>query len=170
MKSTITRALVSAAFLSAAFALATAASAQGTADQLEHEATRLRDSVPEYARAVRLLEQAVELRSVDDARSAESLWWAAWFSYGRSDLRGARTFMEQAADRMLNQRKMLAAVTDEFDAGLIAQEEGNAAEVERLGRKTVQLAMSPSLSNAERVSILKYITYGPRRALQTVQR
>jgi hypothetical protein len=165
---------VSAAFLSGTLALATTASAQGTdepsaavptADQLDQEAARLRDSVSEYARAVRLLEQSVALRSVNDPRAAECLWWAAWFSYGRSDLPGARAFMEQAADRTLAQGKTFTAANDEFDAGLIAQEEGNAAEVQRLGTKAVELARSPRLSAAERASILSYIAYGPRSAV-----
>ena len=83
MTKTSTRALASAAFLSGALGLATAAVAQGmdrpalptawetaiptanpTADQLDQEAARLRDSVTEYARAVRLLEQSVALREV----------------------------------------------------------------------------------------------------------
>ncbi|HWZ60421.1 MAG TPA: hypothetical protein VNW46_15685 [Gemmatimonadaceae bacterium] len=164
----MTRALVSAAFLSGTLALATRSSGQGTdeppgpvptADQLDQEAARLKDSVPEYARAVRLLEQSVALRRADDPRAAECLWWAAWFSYDRLDLPGARTFMEQAANRSLALGNIFAAADDELDAGLVAQEEGNAAEVERLGEKVLMLARSPALSAAERASILSRIAY-----------
>ncbi|HWZ59571.1 MAG TPA: hypothetical protein VNW46_11410 [Gemmatimonadaceae bacterium] len=162
-----TRALMSAAFLPGALALATTASARGTrpvstvttADQLDDEAARLRDSAPEYARAVRLLEQSASLRSADDPRAAMSLWWAAWFSYNRSDLPGARAFMEQAADRLLAQGNALAAAHDEIDAGLIAQEEGNPDEARRLGTKALELALSPALSAVERASILARIAY-----------
>jgi hypothetical protein len=187
MTRTSTRALVSAAFLSGALALATTAVAQGTivvaqgmdeprlptvwatatptamptADQLDQEAARLRDSTSEYARAVRLLEQSVALRRFDDPRAIQCLWWAAWFSYDRFDLPGARTFMEQAADRALAQHDLFAAANDEVDAGLIAQEDGNRAEVQRLGAKAVQLAWSPTLSTSERESILSRIDYRP---------
>jgi hypothetical protein len=194
MTKTSTRALVSAAFLSGALGLATTAVAQGmdkpalptalatamptgtpTADQLDQEAARLRDSVTEYARAVRLLEQSVALRRADDPRSVECLWWAAWFSYDRFDFPGARTFMEQAADRALGQHDIFAAANDEVDAGLIAQEDGNRAEVQRLGTKAVQLAWSPELSAAQRASILSRISYrpyavaGPEVAVQTIR-
>jgi len=187
MTRTSTRALVSAAFLSGALALATTAAAQGTtvvaqgmdeptppaaaptgtptamptADQLDQEAARLRDSTTEYARAVRLLEQSVALRRVDDPRAIECLWWAAWFSYDRLDLPGARTFMEQAADRALAHHDIFLAANDEVDAGLIAQEDGNRAEVQRLGAKALELAWSPELNATQRASILSRIGYRP---------
>jgi tetratricopeptide (TPR) repeat protein len=146
--------------------MATTASARGTdrplptvitADQLDREAASLRDSAPEYARAVRLLEQSASLRSANDPRAAMSLWWAAWFSYNRSDLPGARAFMEQAADRVLAQGNILAAANDAVDAGLIAQEEGNRDEARRLGAKALELARSPALSAAERASIISRV-------------
>jgi hypothetical protein len=166
------RTLWSAVYLSSALALATTAAAQDvhrpfappppSADQLDQEAARLRDSIPEYARAVRLLEQSVALRRADDPRASESLWWAAWFSYDRGDLPGARAFLEQSADRALMRGNTVAAANDEIDAGLMAQEEGNAAEVERLGQKAVQLAHAPELSATERASILSRIGYDGR--------
>jgi hypothetical protein len=78
------------------------------------------------------------------------------------DLPGARAFMEQAADRTLAQGNVFAAAKDALDAGLAAQEEGNAAEVERLGAKVLALARSPALSAAERASILSRIAYRSR--------
>jgi hypothetical protein len=168
MTRTTTRAFVSAAFLSGTLALGTTASARGTdrplpvvitADQLDQEAASLRDSAPEYARAVRLLEQSASLRSADDPRAAVSLWWAAWFSYNRSDLPGARAFLQQAADRVLAQGNVLAAANDAIDAGLIAQEEGNRDEARRLGATALELARSPALSAAERASILARMAY-----------
>jgi hypothetical protein len=128
------------------------------ADQLEEQAAALHDDMTRYVEAARLYKQSASLRSETDPRAVEALAMAAHLFHYANKLSDARRTMEQAAQRALAGGDVLRASLANLEAALFAYKQGNWAQTERLGRKAIQLAQSPLLTEEQRASIVSRLS------------
>jgi hypothetical protein len=131
------------------------------ADQLEKQAAALHDDMTRYVEAARLYKQSASLRSETDPRAVDALTIAAHLFHYANKMSDARKTMEQAAQRALAGGDVWRASVANLEAALFAYKQGNWAQTERLGRKALQLAQSPLLTEAQRASIVNRLTSNP---------
>jgi tetratricopeptide (TPR) repeat protein len=131
------------------------------ADQLEKQAAALHDDMTRYVEAARLYKQAASLRSETDPRAVDVLMLAAHLFHYANKMSDARKTMDQAAQRALAGGDVWRASVANLEAALFAYKQGNWAQTERLGRKALQLAQSPLLTEEQRASIVNRLTSNP---------